>query len=63
MNLVAATNVRLGLLSERYGQDKARCCLFGVCGPLRDFRKVCSTRQDRLFVWKTAESDLVGPTS
>ena len=34
------------------GHPRARFCLFGVYEHLRDFRKVCSMNQDRLFVWK-----------
>lgn len=31
---------------------KARCCFFNMCEPFRDFKKVCSMRQDKLFKWK-----------
>lgn len=30
-----------GHLARSTGHTEDRCCLFGVCEPLRDFRKVC----------------------
>ena len=35
------------------GHAEARCFLFGVCEPLKDFTKGCSMSQDTLFVWKS----------
>ena len=40
----------LGPLSKR---TCVSCCLFRVCEPLRDFRKVYNMNQDRPFVWKS----------
>ena len=42
------------------GHTKARCSLFGVCEPLRDFRKVHSMIEDRLFLWETLDIVWVG---
>ena len=42
-----------GHLARVTGHAEARSCLFAVCESLRDFRKVCSTRQGRWFVWKS----------
>ena len=42
---------------------EARCCFFGVCEHLSDFRKVLSVNQDRPFVFeKTLEATCVGLT-
>ena len=34
------------------GHVKTSCCLFGVCGPLKYFREVCSMSWGRLLLWK-----------
>lgn len=46
---LAAASAGRGPLSRRY---RARCCLYGVSGPLRDFKKVRSKSQDRSLIWK-----------
>lgn len=33
--------------------SETRYCLLRVCGPLRDFRKVCRVNQSRLLVWRS----------
>lgn len=45
----------LGLLSERRGVRHAevRCYLFRNCEPLRDFGRVHSMSQNKLFIWKS----------
>lgn len=44
------------------GDTEARCCCFGLCESLRNFRKVCSRSQDSLFLWdKSPEVAWVGP--
>ena len=42
----------LGLLNWRYRDAEARCCFFGFCEPLREFRTVHRMSQDRPFVQK-----------
>lgn len=38
-------------LARNKGHIEFGCCLFGVCGPLWDFRKVCSLSWNRPLVW------------
>ena len=42
-----------GHLARGMGHTEARCCLFGICEHLRNFRKVDSMSQDKPFVTKS----------
>ena len=41
-----------GHLARGTEHTQARSCLFGVCEPFRDFKKLCSMSQHRPFAWK-----------
>lgn len=50
-----------GFLSRCTGHGAVSCCLFIVCAPLRDFRKVHSQNLGRLLVWKSCHKNFSQP--
>ena len=60
---LAAASVELGMLSQRFRAWGVQMLLVLGFGPLRNFRKVPSMDQFRLFIWKQHWNWFGGPRS